>query len=788
MKKRILSILCVVAMLALILPTAVSAETIGELMPFNDFESYETGAGMGASVGYDYLRNNSTTGSVNIQEEENGNKYLYAANAAGNGCNLVYYSSTYTLAAKSSLEIKTSVRTLNDLNSIAFYFRSGLSGTLNSFNFLTISADSVKIHRNAMTIPVPGYRWTAGEWHNITYRWNYATGYAEITIECNDNVYSGSIENVGATIGSNTMGGIEIVSGNVLNIDNMSIANITAPFVSKTFIDDDFEDLATTGWTNHANGTITPVEYDGRKCLRVANDITPGYYQPYIDCADINTAMQAVYLETDFKVADTKGGFDIRFRDAKDVKMFNVSAVGKTEVPYCGNMFVSVGEDAGWYKLKLVYDLVSKNAYVNISNDEGVNFTSFGNYAAGPSNLLRLELVVWSGATVYVDNIFVKNIKSEDVSLRGLSKYFSFDDLETGDIINTADKADGSSAYYGWRSNGEGTVSAVEIDGRKAAMLNVENSSDLLVCEKYVLAASAVETDFMIEDMTDNSVSLQVAGSAKSYSNIITVSDGKIKAGETELCDYEESTWYRAVMILEDGNVEVYLVNLSDGATYTTTVEAPAALNSLSYFGFNVTEGNAKVYVDNFAVSNDSHNAFATLKDNVTTVASADGVYILTDARNINASISTVLVDGQPADFDATPWYGIKIKNLPENQDFSLTYTLKDYEGNHVAGCSDISTVGAYSFSGLDLYDENGDVKASVNGKVNAYDSYAMLMVAVYTNDGKTLSGVGVKKIEYSTDNQDYVVKAGINDYDSDKYTIAAYLLGKNMKPISAIK
>jgi|GEM_PF-4733462 len=776
MKKKILSILCVVAMLIAMLPSATFAatQTLGTLIPLQDFQGFETGAGMPASKGNDFLRNNSTSGAVYIAKEDNGNQYLYAANANTDGCDIVYYSSSYTLAAQSSLEMKISLKTTDALNAIHFYLKGG---SISSYRFLSIENAAVKVKNQGSSIPVSGYSWTPNAWHDITFRWNYATGYTDIVIECGNNVYKGSVQDSGFSIGSNTATGIEIYATNVLNIDNLSLTNITAPFPAKTFIDDDFEDLTTTGWTDHANGNLSAVQYDGRKCLR-AEITTSTYYEPKYDCDDFTASMGNLYLQTDFKLANPGKGFDIRFRDGNQKKMFGVDGTGKTEVPNCGNMYVEAGADASWYTLKIIYNFTTKNAYINISNEDGVSFTAYGSPGTAPSQLAALELIIWEGAVVYFDNILVKNIEDE-VPAAGFSRYFSFNDLANGDVVGAADKADGTSAYYGWYHTGEGTVTAESKDGKAVIALQAADDGEVLVCEKFAITGDTIETDFMLENL-EGTASIQVAGSAKEYANAISVAGGKIIAGSTELCDFVPGAWYRAIIKQN----AIKLINLDNGAIASAQCEFGENINSLIYASFSVPSG-AKMYVDNFLVAQGGKNLSAVVNGGNSTVVAQKGLVILADNCNIDPSASSVSVNGAAAAFDVTPWGGIRVNNLPKDATITVAYTLKDYNGNAVIGTATVDTINAYAFDAqdLDCYEEDGYIYATVYGEVLAEGITAKLYVAVYSNEGAILEKVGVLPIT-SADDDCHEIKVAFENYSEDTHTIAAFLWGEDASPI----
>ncbi|MBQ4629545.1 MAG: hypothetical protein IJB70_00945, partial [Clostridia bacterium] len=510
---------------------------------------------------------------------------------------------------------------------------------------------------------------------------------------------------------------------------------------------------------------------------------TAGYYEPKYDCTDFTSDMGAAYLQTDFKLADTKGGFDIRFRDGGQIKVFNVSGIGKTEVPNCGNTFIEVGEDARWYTLKFLYSFTTKFAYVNISNEDGVCFTSCGTLASGPSSMQKLELVVYSGSEVYFDNMLIKNIEEDEIPVPGMSKYYSFNDLESGDVIKTADKEDGSSAYYGWYHIGDGVVSPEEKDGKKAIVLETNDESDILVCEKLAVAADTIETDFMVENQS-GIVSLQVAGSKKSYANVVSVADGKIVSGDEEICTFVPGVWYRAIIKKNSESSSVTIVNLETGDTSSVQWDVPSNVDVIAYGSFSVP-ATTKLYVDNFLAATEAKNISATVNYGKKTVVAQDGLVIKADICNIDPEASSATVNGETAIFDVTPWAGIKIKNLPKNETINVTYSIKDYNGNVLMGNATVETIDAYTFEDLDCYEENGDVFACVYGKVNVSGKTAKLIVAVYSDDGMVLEKVSILPILSSDSDECYTVRAGV-DYDSSKHTIAAFLWGDDVFPIMA--
>lgn len=626
MMKKLLAVICTLAILATAVPAVFAAED-DVIVPLSDFQSVEPGKELQhADYFYNGWKRQGSSESGVIAQEANRNKYVKLITAATYNELVNDFSAIDDSVVKS---IRVSGKTIFHDN----YLRRGVifRGSSES-NYMYFNTDrTVTVGDKIMD----KFTYADDVWYDFTIDFNPISGYIVFAITDTDGtVYTcsgyGAANNTGLwrldfiTPPGSTAAPSE---WGIDDVEIIKIPEIKEPISTENIIESNFQNVeadtafttsATAGWKFAANGgtgsSATVVTKDGNNFVRYIpgtsvaefyNDFASNGNYRYVNC--VNYSFRTMF--------EGKSERKIMFRASGELYYVTFTNGGKV---MAGSNVVRgfTYEENKWYDVSINFNPV--NGYVNVTVSDGLNsYKAQGYGSAQTSGLWRVNFVQPSGSGT------AWNI--DDVKLREIDPVSEYEetivliDNETFSGFTPNQELTGT-LTNGWKAVGnaeKGTsVKVINEDGNQ--YVNITAGAEHYTEFYHEFAAmndtnSGYKLNFSIniaDANNDKTIFLRGNGGETSY--IFFEKDKRVYVGQSNNesnqipnFTYELNTWYDFEAVFNPASGQIYL-SVKDGDNTYGAWGIGNANSGLWRLNFvvdpDLTEGTTSYSIDNVSL------------------------------------------------------------------------------------------------------------------------------------------------------------------------------------------
>lgn len=726
MMKKLLAIICMLAILASTVPTVFAEDDV--IVSLSDFQSLETGTVLENQVKFsDGWMRQGADESGTIAEETDGNKYVKLTTKSGYNELIRDFTAIDDSVVRS---VRVTGRTLfNDKNlQRAVILRGSFEGYYVYFN----TDGTVKVGGTVL----PNFTYQTGVWYDFTIDFKPSTGYVVFSIAGTDGkVYTG--DGYG---GSNNTGLWRVdfitpapstATTSEWGIDDVKVTKI--PTVSEYIINADFEDGSVSGWNFTANGGTdggaTVSTEDGNSYVHYVPGNGSNQSQFYNNFASESGSTYVNSVNLSFRTMfEGLSNRRIVLRATGEYYYVYFTADGKVEVGYDQNASEIRNftyNEKVWYDVSVNFN--PSTGYVNATISDGTNSYKAQGYgiAQADRGLWRVDFHQFytSGAAWNID----------DVKLCEIDPASKYDEPV---IID-------NETFSGFTPG----VELASTNGTKINNWEARGNPELGTSIKAIAE-------------NDNQYMSITAGTnhyTEFFREFTAIDDSKYGYKldfSIKLADYN---YGKTVYLRGDGSENQYIRFDTDGCVYVGDDGDGCELNKLPGFSYELN-----TWYDFTAEFNPSNGQiYVSVKDGDNTYGTWGRGVVNTKLWRVNFVVKDGLTEG-------TTSYCIDNINLERTE----PAVWEHYE------LSDVK----YSPAALAA----GEVTASVSGQVHGKN--ATLYLAVYFNSDTERQLIEIDAIPVNPEGyaKDFTAKVTVpSDYDN--YEVRAFFLDSSLVPVQTV-
>lgn len=673
-----------------------------------------------------------------------------------------------------------------------------------------------------------------GEWYNVKIRYNCNTNYYEVAVIGETNSYQasgsygGALQNVSSIYITHqyTSAPVSYVISTYVEQVHLYADNPLYNHISY-----DFE-----GFTSAADGQTAP---DGFKLQNGAANTAGAYAADKGKGTSVELRCEAgKNLEIVNPLSSTMRNtfaaeFSIQFADRNLIRRVCIrdgkTGVGQNGEPFTGALAMVYFQKNGtadllgvkvpgftynpgeWYRVKLVYNLNSGAAALEIRDADGKAYQAQKFLYHRLKQLTQMHFTVAGEAGVssstYFDDISIYETETYNPADDFFNSFNSFAGSEdgqtapSGTYVDPNNTAAGASGMWGVPEAGRGNVLKMFSNGTKYYELR----RDLVRTSSRHL----IEMDIKMKDLAIKSRSLGFKGPYSGETDIgvycpvkFISQDQEIKVGSEKIGNFELDEWYHVVMDMDIPNLKcAATVTSSGGETFSGVTDldpngVPAGRFEIFLEPVDInTPVSSYTYIDDLYIGSETlFSISGSMPRDADTDVDPTGSMVVEFSNYLDKSSfngDTVKLNGAAVSeigFIGQRGVSIKAPMEPNKHQFLEFTGVKDAFGNTFNGYLGFDTgvkrlnVGEIKFTkvidgAVTPVEQITDGEITATVEVSANDSTprnAMLLLAMFQADGKKL--VRVEQAEVAVDGTPKPVSATIQVPAPAGYVLEAYL------------